>query len=370
MVAQLPSGRWQARVWVDGRKVAAARILDDQTLRELKAERGTFRTEKQARRAASMAELSVGRGVRADTTVREFWDRWTTDPLFERPKTSTNRHNRERTKAFVERFGAVPIVKVSDDHVSEWLRGGKRNGTVPALRCMFNDARSAKAGRLVSVNPFSGLGLSKGSGNRFKHPPSPEMVQRLIDAGREAYPSFGDWLQVAAATGMRPAEVDALRWENVDLAGSRIGVVEQFNARSWSVTLPKNGKRRQALVTPNARVVLERLDMERGDGDGFVFSPPHARHFTGPGRDYYWRQVKRSVGYADTLYLATRHFFGWYAVNVLRLESEDVAIVMGHEDGGTLVRLLYGHRNRDLAMDRALAAFEDVGSPRLLAVGE
>ncbi|HEX4436458.1 MAG TPA: hypothetical protein VH061_06630 [Solirubrobacteraceae bacterium] len=38
-------------------------------------------------------------------TLYGFWERWTTDPLFARPKESTNIHNRERTRAFVDRYG-------------------------------------------------------------------------------------------------------------------------------------------------------------------------------------------------------------------------------------------------------------------------
>jgi hypothetical protein len=45
-------------------------------------------------------------------------------------------------------------------------------------------------------------------------------------------------------------------------------------------------------------------------------------------------------------------------VNVLELSSEDVAIALGHTDGGELVRKLYGHRDRERALDRVAAAYE------------
>jgi hypothetical protein len=32
-------------------------------------------------------------------------------------------------------------------------------------------------------------------------------------------------------------------------------------------------------------------------------------------------------------------------VNELEMSSEDVAIALGHQDGGNLVRRLYGHRD-------------------------
>jgi hypothetical protein len=40
------------------------------------------------------------------------------------------------------------------------------------------------------------------------------------------------------------------------------------------------------------------------------------------------------------------HFAGWYMVNELEMSSEDVAIALGHQDGGNLVRRLYGRATR------------------------
>jgi hypothetical protein len=44
--------------------------------------------------------------------------------------------------------------------------------------------------------------------------------------------------------------------------------------------------------------------------------------------------------------------------NVLDMVSEDVAIALGQEDGGDLVRKLYGHRDKTKALDRAVEAYE------------
>jgi hypothetical protein len=42
---------------------------------------------------------------------------------------------------------------------------------------------------------------------------------------------------------------------------------------------------------------------------------------------------------------------------VRRAPSEDVAIALGHTDGGELVRKLYGHRDQERALDRVTAAY-------------
>jgi hypothetical protein len=55
----------------------------------------------------------------------------------------------------------------------------------------------------------------------------------------------------------------------------------------------------------------------------------------------------------------TRHYFAWYALNVLRLEPHEIAAQLGHKDGGKLVRELYGHADAVLARRRIIAAFDE-----------
>jgi hypothetical protein len=81
-------------------------------------------------------------------TLKEWADTWTSDPLYSRPKASTNMHNAERISRFVDAHGHVPLNAIGDEHVAKWIAGGRNVSTVPALKAMFNDAASAKAGRL------------------------------------------------------------------------------------------------------------------------------------------------------------------------------------------------------------------------------
>ena len=39
------------------------------------------------------------------------------------------------------------------------------------------------------------------------------------------------------------------------------------------------------------------------------------------------------------------------------MPSEDIAIALGHQDGGNLVRRLYGHRDNGRALDRIIGAY-------------
>lgn len=60
------------------------------------------------------------------------------------------------------------------------------------------------------------------------------------------------------------------------------------------------------------------------------------------------------------LYLATRHFYGWCALSVLELPPHVIALHLGHEDGGKLVRELYGHPDAAMARERTREAFRSV----------
>jgi hypothetical protein len=63
-----------------------------------------------------------------------------------------------------------------------------------------------------------------------------------------------------------------------------------------------------------------------------------------------------------SLYLATRHFYGWYALNVLDLPPHVIALQLGHTDGGRLIRELYGHPDAALARERTRQAFRSVAT--------
>lgn len=351
-VSRLPSGRWRSQVY-------------EPATRKNKSV-GTFNTKREAvaARAEARKRLSARRSA---VTVADFAERWTTDPLFQRPKESTRIHHAERIRGFVDAHGALALTDIDDAIVGAWLAGGTRNGTVPALRAMFNDAASAKAGRLVERNPFAGLGLHRGTGNRHRHPPAEATVWDLVRHARAlSGPYFAAWLQVACFTGVRPGELDALRWTAVDLERGRLRVAEQFNAKTRTFTAPKNGQARWAPLTPPAREAL--LGIPR-HGE-HCFRPHRGEHFSPSTRAYHWKAIRAAAGYDGTLYLATRHFAGWYMVNVLELPSEDVAIALGHTDGGELVRRLYGHRDTERALDRVADAYARAGNVRPLRAVE
>jgi integrase len=354
MPNQLPSGRWRPRV----RHPRTGKQINP---RDVIGGPDTYATRKAAVAAEDEARRLLRSNARDGVTVREFWNVWTTDPLWQRPSASTNIHNRARTYRFVDDHGDLPLRSIGDEHVAAWLKGGRNVGTVPALRAFFNDAKSAPAGRLVDRNPFAQLGLRTSRGRRDTQPPTQTEIARFVALADELTPpSFAAYLDVGIHEGMRSGELDALRWDRIDFQAGTIVVDQQWNAIERAFTPPKHGSIRTIALTDTARERLLRLPRE----SEFAFTTLRGSHYRPSSRSHHWNRVRCAAGLGNVdLYTTTRHYFGWYAWNVLELDERDIALHFGHQDGGELVRKLYGHADARLARERVRQAFKRSPTP-------
>jgi integrase len=356
-VTKQRSGRWRAQVWSDGKWIPVATVIGGPR---------SFGTKREAQLAKEAARAQLDGSAGRAMTVAQWRDRWTTDPLYARPvgvDEPAQRGAHQGVRREVRAAAARPRRRLRRRGVA---RRRQAPSTVPALRAMFGDATTAKAGRLLRDNPFAGLGLEKKKGNKEKQPPTEEQAWTLIEHARAMTPpSFAAYLEVACWTAARPGELDALRWDWVDLDGDELDLREQWNAKTRTFTLPKHQHPHPVTLTPNARATLLRLPRD----SEFVFTTLRGTHYTPSSRTHHWNRVRAAAGMADvTLYLATRHFFGWYALNVVGLEPALIAEQLGHRDGGKLVEDLYGHPDRKLRREKLRAAFEQHGQVRPLRV--
>lgn len=193
-ISRLPNSRWRAQVYdpSTGKNVSVAKVLG--------AGPASYATKREAKQAREDARRKLAKRKTAGMTVATFRDRWLTDPLFATDKESTRLHYRERTSQFADRYGTMLLTDIDDTIVAQWLALGKAS-TVPALRTMFNDAASKKAGRLIETNPFAGLGLKRSKGRSNVDPPSEQMVrstyghrdrERALQRVQQAYQQRGN----------------------------------------------------------------------------------------------------------------------------------------------------------------------------------
>jgi integrase len=104
--------------------------------------------------------------------------------------------------------------------------------------------------------------------------------------------------------------------------------------------------------------------------DGFVFHTVRGRAFSKPTLWYVWRPIAaawRAAGHEDLDLYELRH-----AAATMLLERgvshADVAVQLGHTDGGALVMERYGHPSEDLSRERLKMAW--VGHDRSAGVPE
>lgn len=85
---------------------------------------------------------------------------------------------------------------------------------------------------------------------------------------------------------MRPGELDALAWEQVDFQARTIHVDRQWNVKARAFTPPKHGTVRTIALTEPARDRLLALPQE----SEFVFTTLRGSHYRPSTRSYHWNQ--------------------------------------------------------------------------------
>jgi integrase len=142
----------------------------------------------------------------------------------------------------------------------------------------------------------------------------------------------------AAYTGLRPGELYALEWTDVDFAAMRIHVRRRvYNGR---IDVPKSGRARTVALTPPARDALLGLPRD----DALVFTTKQGRRFAQPTLSGYWGKVTARAGLDFDFYLATKHYAVHYLHATLGLPPRVIAEQMGWSLAAVIDLLaVYGH---------------------------
>lgn len=316
-----------------------------------------FREEKE--KLAELKRRSRKHGI-TSTTCDQFAATWTdTYPRSEQ----TNTHNAERVGRFGEDFKGRPLASITRQQARAWALDNRSR--VPAVRAMFNDALDDG---LCEANPFAHLGLKQSKGGADKSPVSVKELYELADLAvtchGEAYgPTFRALILVTAWTGMREGETFAMRWSAI--LGDTLTVERQFNSRLRRESAPKQGSTGQVLLPPPALEALKTVP--RTPGDDLVFRTKYGKQFRQTSLHEYWKVVRAAFGRPDLKFHSLRHFCGSFLTNQLLIQPWMTAKQLRHSDGGRLVTDLYGHPDRNVALDEIRRAFEQTDLPTLAA---
>jgi integrase len=102
-----------------------------------------------------------------------------------------------------------------------------------------------------------------------------EIARFVAIADELTPPSFAAYLDIAVHSGMRPGELDALRWWKIDFQGEAILVDEKWCPKTKVINAPKHHHVRTIALTEPARDRLLRFPRE----SEFVFTTLNGTHY-------------------------------------------------------------------------------------------
>jgi integrase len=254
-----------------------------------------------------------------------------------------------------DEFGRATLGDLSTPQLRAWrcaLRDAHQDSREPfeAFQALRQVLAQAVSEQIIDRNPSDGIRNPK---------PRPAEVEAFctwsqVDAFTAEFPAhyrpmIGFW----AATGLRPAELFALEWRDVDLSGRRIHVRRQLvdgetkapkTTRS-SRTVPLNEKARSALAVVSARTEAE---------EGIIFKTQIGTSINlRRWRKRTWHSAVEAAGLRSRKPYVMRHTYATLALRsgqstyeVSRWMGTSIAMIDAH----------YGHLAAD-ALDAAIERF-------------
>jgi integrase len=173
---------------------------------------------------------------------------------------------------------------------------------------------------------------------------SPEEVWALVRAA--ASERDGALFLTAAFTGLRMGELLALRWRDVDFAGSTIRVRASY--AGGHLTTPKSGKVRAVPMAPDVATVLAQIGRREfwTADDDLVFVGETGGYLDGSALRRRYKEALARAGLRALRFHDLRHTFGTRMI--AKADIRRVQEWMGHADIQTTMRYLhYAPRSED-----------------------
>ena len=248
---------------------------------------------------------------------------------------------RERRQTDVKGAGTVAGSPKAQSAESKSLANNSKNRIVTLMHGVFARARKVYG---LQVNPVAGV---------ERHPVklagdievfSPEEVWALVRVAADE--QDGALYLTAAFTGLRRGELLALRWRDVDYAGSTLRVRASY--AGGALTSPKSGKVRSVPMAPEVAKALAKLANRKlfiGDDD-LVFVGETGSYLDGSALRRRYKQALVRAALRPLRFHDLRHTFGTRMI--AKADIRRVQEWMGHADIQTTMRYLhYAPREED-----------------------
>jgi integrase len=250
-------------------------------------------------------------------------------------------------------FGSLALEEVTVREIERWRAGMSsarqaralsnktKNNLLVLMHAIFRRAVKLYG---LPVNPVANVDRFRVRTSGDIQVFSPEEVWALVRAAASEVDAA--IFLTAAFTGLRRGEVLALRWRDVDFAGSTIRVRASYAA--GRLTTPKSGKVRAVPMAPDVATALARLGTrERFTGeDDFVFAGAAGLPLDGDALSSRYRKALETGGLRNLRFHDLRHTFGTRMI--AKADIRRVQEWMGHADIQTTMKYLhYAPREED-----------------------
>jgi integrase len=263
-------------------------------------------------------------------------------------------------------FGPMPLESITTAKVEAWIGTVRRSANtrqraLVLLHGIFQRARKVWG---LPANPVADVEKPpvKRSGDIEVF--SPEEVLALVraaDSGQDAAIFL-----TAAFTGLRRGELLALRWRDVDFAGSVVRVRASY--AQGALTTPKSGKVRSVPMAPDVATALAKLgqrELFTGDDD-LVFLGKAGSYVDGSALRRRYGAALTRAGARPLRFHDLRHTFGTRMI--AKADIRRVQEWMGHANIETTMQYLhYAPRAEDARLVAEAFAIDDPSRDRSVA---
>ncbi|MBV9799150.1 MAG: site-specific integrase [Solirubrobacterales bacterium] len=236
-------------------------------------------------------------------------------------------------------FGELPLESVTTSTIERWLAGFDRSPStrlkaVVLLHGIFQRARKVWG---LPTNPVADVEKPPLSRSGDIDVFSPEEVWALVRAaGTEQDAAL---FLTAAFTGLRRGELLALRWRDVDFAGSVIRVRASYG--EGGLTTPKSGKVRSAPMVPDVAAAIARLGTRQWwiSDDDLVFVGESGGYLDGSALRRRYDAALKRAGLRRLRFHDLRHTFGTRMIGMADIRR--VQEWMGYANIQTTMKYLH-----------------------------
>lgn len=321
--------------------------------------RKTFRSRAEAESWRVDAEHAIRRGTFAapsPITLREAADAWLAgvragtirNRSGDRYKPSAVRgYDRALRLRLLPALGRRKLAEIqrhdvqdfADRLLAEGLDASTVKNTLNPLQAIYR--RAVSRGQ-VAVNPTTNLELSATRGRRDRVVP-PEQARRLLAA--LDYVDRPLWA-TAIYGGLRRGELQALRWDDVDLGAGVIRVERGWDEGDGEIEVKTHAGRRTVPIVGGLRCELVAHKLRTGrDGQALVFGSTTITPFHPTGRGFRKRIADASkaagIGPTPLTLHECRHTFASFAI-AAGVNAKTLSTIIGHASVTTTLDR-YGH---------------------------